>query len=58
MATYVAILVKSMVDYVTVQQENKVKVHNVKVIPNKQCVSKHKLLVVDMQFNHFTAMEN
>ena len=24
---------------------------NVKVIPNEECVPKHKLLVMDMQFN-------
>jgi len=34
-----------------VRQGNKVKVHNVKVIPNEECVPKHKLLVMDMQFN-------
>jgi len=43
--------VKSMVDYIIVRQENKAKVCNVKVIPNKECVPKHKLLVMDMQFN-------
>jgi len=34
-----------------VQQEDKVKFRNVKVIPNEECVSKHKLLVMDIQFN-------
>jgi len=43
--------VKSMVDYVIVRQEDKAKVRNVKVIPNEECVPKHKLLVMDMQFN-------
>ena len=28
-----------------------VQVRNVKVIPNEECVPKHKLLVMDMQFN-------
>jgi len=39
------------VDYIIVQQEDKAKVHNVKVIPNEECVPKHKLLVMDMPFN-------
>ena len=30
---------------------DKVKVRNVKVIPNKECAPKHKLLVMDMWFN-------
>ena len=34
-----------------VRQEDKAKVHNVEVIPNKECVPKHKLLIMDMQFN-------
>jgi len=34
-----------------VRQGDKIKVHNVKVIPNEECVRKHKLLVMDMQFN-------
>ena len=34
-----------MVDYIIVWQEDKAKVHNVKVIPNEECVPKHKLLV-------------
>jgi len=34
-----------------VRQADKVKVGNVKVIPNKDCVPKHKLLVMDMRFN-------
>ena len=38
-------------DYITVQQEYKAKVCNVKVIPNEECVPNHKLLVMDMQFN-------
>ena len=34
-----------------VRQGDKVKVHNVKVIPNEECVPKHELLVMDMRFN-------
>jgi len=34
-----------------VRQGDKVKVCNVKVIPNKECMPKHKLLVMDMWFN-------
>ena len=34
-----------------VRQVDKVKVGNVKVIPNKACLPKHKLLVMDMRFN-------
>jgi len=49
--TYAADAVKSMVDYIIVRQEDKAKVRNVKVIPNEECVSKHKLLVMDMQFS-------
>jgi len=51
MVTYAAGPVKSTVDYVIVQQEDNAKVRNVKVIPNEQCVPKHKLLVMDMRFN-------
>jgi len=49
--TYVAGPVKSMFDYIIVQQEDIAKVCNVKVIPNKECVSMYKLLAMDMQFN-------
>jgi len=49
--TYAAGFVKSIVDYITAQQEDKAKVRNVKVIPNEQCVPKHTLLVMDMWFN-------
>jgi len=49
--THVAGPVKSMVDYITIRQGNKAKVRNVKVIPNKECVPKHKLSVMDMRFN-------
>ena len=49
--TYVAGPVKSMVDCITVWQGDKAKVRNVKVIRNKECVPKHKLLVTDMRFN-------
>jgi len=34
-----------------VRQGVKVKVRNVKVIPNEECIPKHKLLVMDMRFN-------
>jgi len=34
-----------------VRQEDKAKIRNVKYIPNEECVPKHKLLVMDMQFN-------
>ena len=33
------------------RQEDKAKVQNVKVIPDEECVPKHKLLVMDMQFS-------
>ena len=49
--TYAAGPVKSTVDYIIVRQEDKTKVCNVKVIPNEECVPKHKLLVMDMLFN-------
>jgi len=42
--------VKSTVDYIMVRQEDKAKVSNVKVISSEECVSKHKLLVMDMWF--------
>jgi len=32
-------------------QGDKVKLCNVEVIPNKECMPKHKLLVMDMWFN-------
>jgi len=51
LVTYAAGPVKSMVDYIIVRQEDKAKVRNVKVIPNQECVPKHKLLVMDMRFN-------
>ena len=41
----------SEVDYIIVRQEDKAKVRDVKVIPNEECVLKHKLLVMDMQFS-------
>ena len=34
-----------------VRQGDKVKVRNVKVIPNKECLPKHKLLVMDVRFS-------
>jgi len=51
LVTYVAGPVKSMVDYIILQQKDKAKVCNVKVIPNEECVPKHKLLVMEMQFS-------
>ena len=50
MVTYVAGLAKSTVDYIMVRQEDKAKVRNVKFISSKECVLKHKLLVMDMWF--------
>jgi len=50
LVTYVAGPVKSTVDYIMVQQEDKAKVRNVKVILSEECVPKHKLLVMDMWF--------
>jgi len=51
LVTYAAGPVKSMVDHIIVQLEDKAKVSNVRVIPNVEYVPKHKLLVLDMQFN-------
>jgi len=31
--------------------KDKARVRNVKVIPNEECLPKHKLLVMDMQWN-------
>jgi len=45
LVTHAARPVKSLVDYIIVRQEDKAKAHNVKVIPNEECVRKHKLLV-------------
>ena len=50
LVTYVAGPVKSTVDYIMVRQEDKAKVHNIKVISSEECVPKHKLLVMDMWF--------
>ena len=50
LVTYVASPVKSTVDYIMVQQEDKAKIHNVKVITSEECVPKHKLSVMDMWF--------
>jgi len=49
--TYAAGPVKITVDYIIVHQEDKAKVRNVKIIPNEECVPRHKLLVMDMWFN-------
>ena len=43
--------VKSTVDYIMVQQEDKARVRYVKVISSEECVTKHKLLDMDMWFN-------
>ena len=51
LVTYVAGSAKSTVDYIIVRQGDKVKVRNVKVIPNEECMPKRKLLVMDMRFN-------
>jgi len=51
LVTYAAGPVRSTVDYIIVRQEDKAKVRNIKVIPNEECVPKHKLLVMDLQFN-------
>ena len=45
MVTYVAGPVKS-----TVRQKDKAKVRNGRVISSEECVSRHKLLVMDMWF--------
>ena len=50
MVTCVAGPVKSTVDYIMVQQEDKAKIRNVKVITSEEYVPKHKLLVMDMWF--------
>jgi len=50
LVTYVAGPVKNTVDYIMVRQEDKGKIHNVKVITSEECVPKHKLLVMDMWF--------
>jgi len=50
LVTYVAGPVKSTVDYITVRQEDKAKIRNVKVITSEECVPKHKLSVMDMWF--------
>jgi len=51
LVTYAAGPVKSTVDYIIVRQEDNATVRNVKVIVNEECVPKHKLLVMDMQFS-------
>jgi len=50
LVTYVAGPLKSTVDYILVRQEDKAKVRNIKVISSEECVTKHKLLVMDMWF--------
>jgi len=51
LVTCVAGSVKSMVDYIIVLQRDRAKVRHIKVIANEECMPKHKLLVMDMQFN-------
>jgi len=51
LVTYIAVCAKSTVDYIMVRQGDKAKVRNVEVIPNEECISKHKLLIMDMRFN-------
>ena len=51
LVTYIAGSAKNTVDYTMVRQGAKVKVRNVKVIPNEECVPKQKLLIMDMRFN-------
>jgi len=51
LVTYIAGSAKSTVNYIMVRRGDKVKVRSVKVIPNKKCVPKHTLLVMDMRFN-------
>ena len=43
--------VNSTVDYTIVRHKDKANVCNAMVIPNEECVPKHKLLVMDMRFN-------
>ena len=51
MVTYVDGSAKSTFDYIMVRQGDRVKVCNVRVIPNEECVPKHKLLVMDVGFS-------
>jgi len=51
LVTYVVGSAKSTVDYIMLRQGDKVKVCNVKVVPNEEYVPKHKVLVMDMRFN-------
>ena len=55
LVTYVADPVKSTVDYFMVRQEDKAKVHKIKVISSEDCVPKHKLLVMDTWFKARTS---
>ena len=50
--TYVAGSAKSItVDYIMVRQRGKARVRNAMVIPNEECMPKHKLLVTAMRFH-------
>jgi len=51
LVTHIAGFARSTVDYIMVRQGDKVKVCNITVIPNEECVPKHKLLVMDIGFN-------
>jgi len=46
LVTYIAGTAKSTVDYIMVRQ-----VCNVKVIPNEECLPKHKLLLMDVRLS-------
>jgi len=50
LVTYVALSVRSTVDCIIVRQEDTANVRKVKVIPNEECVPKHKLLLMNMRF--------
>jgi len=47
--TFMTANVKSVLDYILIRQRNKGMVLNAKVIPGEECVSGHKLVVVDLK---------
>jgi len=49
--TYAAGSVKGTVDCIVVRQEDRAKIHNIKVSSNEECIPKHNLLVMHMQFD-------
>jgi len=51
LVTYAAGPVKVRLIILLCDKRTKAKVRNVKVIPNEECVPKHKLLVMNMRFN-------